>query len=138
MRPAFVKFFAGVIMAASPDNPPDVNHWRLWLEHQGGTLLDTPEKAVDFAETVVRVRYGQAEVDEERPFLAVDAGDRWQVKGSNGGTHALPVMRWVSVVILHKATGNIIDLWHQMSEADRAEFDRATATPRSMGQEEQQ
>ena len=109
-------------MAASPDEAPSVNQWLFWLEQQNGVLLDTQAKAVDLAETVIRARYGQTEVDEERPFTAIDTGDAWQVKGTHGGSQAFPVLLWVSVVTLHKKSGAVLNFWHQMSDADHQTF----------------
>ena len=91
-----------------------MNHWQVWLQSLHGVLLDTPEKAVRFGEAVVAARYGQAEVDEERPFVAEDVGDAWKVTGTHPGSHATPVIAVMSIVTLRKTSGEIIDFTHQM------------------------
>ncbi|MBR0666319.1 hypothetical protein GXW71_18300 [Roseomonas hellenica] len=94
-------------MALFP-NLSGASQWEAWM----GTnfqLLDTPEKAIDFAETVVRVAYGPEQVAQERPFVAEDLGDKWRVHGENRGLHALPFFAVSSIVTLVKKTGVIVD-----------------------------
>ena len=125
----FLILLAGNVMAApmSKKTLPG-KHWQVWLK-LGGVLLDTPEKAADFAEAVIRARYGQAEVDEERPFVVDDLGDAWRVKGTNLGSHAMPLVPVYSVVTLRKDNGEIIDYMHKMpypiDEAARRGFIKA-------------
>ena len=105
---SIVLLGAPLAMAASPPNPGGASQWQTWLA-TGHTLLDTPEKAVDFAEAVVRAAYGPEQTTQERPFVADDLGDAWRVHGEGQGSHALPFFAVSSTVTLSKRTGAILD-----------------------------
>ena len=109
MATPFISVILGAFltMAASPTVTPEASQWRIWMDLDVA-LLDTPEKAVELAEAVVRARFGSEQVKEERPFFAQDKGDAWRVSGSNLGTHALP-LPVSSAVTLSKLSGNVID-----------------------------
>ena len=104
-------------MAASPIPSNVESQWQLWLRLHV-LLLDTPEKAIDFAEAVVRARFGQKEVEIERPFVAVDRGDAWEVTGTNGSFGPIGILPAVSAVTLRKSTGEILDYKLFSPEAD--------------------
>ena len=75
----------------------------------GHVLLNTPAKAIDFAEAVVRAAYGPDQAIEERPFVAEDLGTAWRVRGEGMGSHALPFFSVFSTVTLEKTTGAVLD-----------------------------
>ena len=102
---------------ASDAAPTPGGQWQVFREFHG-VLLNTPKKAVDFGEAVVRAFYGQAEVDEERPFAAEDLGDAWRVTGSRFGTHAIGFFPSKSTVVLRKATAEILDFTNEMFVPD--------------------
>lgn len=110
VTPSIVLVLLGapLVMAASPPNAGGASQWQTWLA-TGHTLLDTPEKAVDFAEAVVRAAYGPEQTMQERPFVADDLGDAWRVHGEGQGSHALPFFAVSSTVTLSKRTGAILD-----------------------------
>ena len=111
MRPAkFGTILLGALftMAASPSDTGGASQWQAWMA-SGHVLLDTPEKAVDLAEAVVRVAYGADQVMEERPFVAEDLGEAWCVHGEGLGSHALPFFAVFSTVTLAKKTGAVLD-----------------------------
>ena len=84
------------------------SQWQLWSQF-GHVLLDTPEKATDLAEAVVRVAFGPEQAREEQPFAATDLGDRWSVTGTNAGAHVTGFFPLRSTVVLDKRTGAVID-----------------------------
>ena len=91
--------------------PVDVSgggQWRAW-QSTNFLLLDTPEKAIDFAEAAVRAAFGPAQVNDERPFEATDLGTAWRVRGRRLGSHALGLVPTYSTVTLDKKTGAILD-----------------------------
>ena len=104
----YIILLVSSIMCQSSSQAEQMNYWQAWLKF-GGSLLDTPEKAVDFTEAVVRARYGQAEVEEERPFVVRDHGETWEVRGTNGGSHLIGVVPAISAVTVRKNTGEIIN-----------------------------
>lgn len=132
MKIAFLATIGVAATMSSAQPSPRVNHWKLWLDFEGGVLLNSPEKAIDFSEAIIRARYGQNEIDEERPFVAIDCGDTWQVRGTNGGSHILPYLSWISIVVVEKKSGTIVDFWHQMSDADQHRLERGSG-PSSPG-----
>ncbi len=120
----FIPLIMGAIMAASPIPDDNRNVWQIWLS-LNGVLLNSSEKAVDFAEAVVRARFGQKEVEVERPFVAHDRGDAWEVVGTNGSFEPVGVLPAVSAVWLRKNSGEILDFRLQSSEDDtRALWER--------------
>ena len=104
----FEESFARAKAAVRAADMSGSSQWQVWLATTH-LLLDTPEKAAEFGQAVVRAAYGDAQVEEERPFVAEDLGDNWKVKGTRQGSSAIPFFAVSSTVILAKKTGAIID-----------------------------
>ncbi len=83
--------------------------WQVFLQLDG-LLLETPEKAADFAEAVVRARFGTEAAEGQRPFVAIDRGDTWEVRGTKETDALLPFIPGSCSVVLRKKTGEIVDM----------------------------
>ena len=95
-------------MSAPPVHGKRPSQWDVF-RMMNGVLLNTPEKAVEFTETVVRVQFGQVEVEAERPFVAVDKGDTWEVRGTRESPYLTPALSASCIVTLRKSVGEIVD-----------------------------
>ncbi len=84
----------------------------------GLVLLSKPEQAIDLVETLVRIRFGEAEVEAERPFVAEDVGDAWKVVGTRFGEHAIPFFPSRCIVVVRKASGEVLDFSHEAQGPD--------------------
>jgi hypothetical protein len=84
----------------------------------GWVLLKKPEQAIDLVETLVRIRFGEAEVEAERPYVAEDLGDAWKVTGTRFGSDAIPFFPSRCIVVVRKASGEILDFTHEMRGPD--------------------
>lgn len=93
---------------ALPVDMTATSQWRIW-QSTNFQLLDTPEKAVDLAEAIVRAAFGPEQAGAERPFVATDQGQVWQVQGERLGMRALGLIGASSIVTLDKKTGAILD-----------------------------
>jgi hypothetical protein len=111
---------AGAAMAADPPS----SAWQAELESLRFVLLDTPDKASDLVETLVRIRHGREEAEEERPFVAAQHGDAWIVRGSRLGRHVMPLPSR-SVVTVRKADGAILEWTYLGPELPKALKERA-------------
>ena len=85
----------------------------------GFLLLRTPEQAIELVETLVRIRFGQTEVDDERPYVAEDLGYAWKVSGTNLGHDAISFFPARSVVVVRKTTGELLDFHHETRLPDK-------------------